>query len=164
MTGPGADPLYRVNILGLKSYKNAEIGKMMPAFVTSVVDGDTIKIALGGGSGPAVNETIRLIGVDTPETVAPRRPVERFGKEASEYTRSRLEGKQVLLAFDWDLRDKYGRLLAYVYLPDGSCLNADIVAGGYGHAYTRFPFQFSQEFRRLETAARTAKKGLWKSS
>ena len=83
-----------------------------------------------------------MIGVDTPETVHPQQQVEYFGKEASKYTKTRLLGKIVYLAFDWNLLDKYNRLLAYIYLPDGSCHNADIISEGYGHAYTQFPFQF----------------------
>jgi micrococcal nuclease len=108
-------------------------------------------------------ETIRLIGVDTPETVHPSRPVQFFGKEASDYTKSCLLGKTVYLAFDWDLRDHYGRLLAYIYLDSGEtdCFNAALVREGYAHAYTRFAFQFIEEFRALEREARTEKRGLW---
>jgi micrococcal nuclease len=107
-----------------------------------------------------VVETIRMLGVDTPETVHPSRAPERFGKEASLFTRTRLLGKSVSLAFDWDLRDHYGRLLAYIYT-NGSCFNADIIREGYGHAYTSYPFQFMDEFRRLEQEARNGKRGLW---
>jgi micrococcal nuclease len=99
--------------------------------------------------------------VDTPETVHPSRPVERFGKEASDYTKGRLLNKPVFLAFDWDLRDHYGRLLAYIYTADGDCFNARLIRDGYGHAYTRFTFQFMEEFRGLEREARERKRGLW---
>lgn len=121
--------------------------------VVRVVDGDTL--LLDG------NERVRLIGVDTPETVDPRRPVQRFGKEASAFTRSRVEGRRVRLAFDRERTDRYGRTLAYVYLEDGTFLNAELVRLGYAHAYTRFPFQYMDEFRAYEREARENRRGLW---
>lgn len=155
-------PLYRVHEAGLAGYAAADIRRMTKAEVTGHVDGDTVKVLItdpqGGLRG---TETIRLIGVDTPETVHPSRPVERFGREASEFTKTRLLGRTVYLAFDWDFRDRYGRLLAYIYTGDGDCFNAALVRGGYGHAYTRFAFQFLEEFRALEQEARGAKRGLW---
>ena len=158
-----AAQLYRVNVARLSSYRYADLGQMVPAKVVGHVDGDTVKVLIAAPPpGLAAAETIRFLGVDTPETVHPSKPVERFGKEASEFTRSRLLGQDVLLAFDWDLRDRYGRLLAYVYLPDGTCHNASLIQDGYGHAYTEFPFQFLEEFRGLEVAARNENRGLWK--
>ena len=121
--------------------------------VERVVDGDTI-IVRGVGR-------VRLIGVDTPETVDPRRPVEFFGREASAFTKRLLEGKRVRLEYDWERTDRYGRTLAYVYLPDGVFANAEIIRQGYGHAYTRFPFKYLDRFRALEREARTARRGLW---
>ena len=122
--------------------------------VLRVVDGDTI--ILNG------RERVRLIGVDTPETVDPRRPVQFFGKEASAFTKRMVEGKRVRLEYDQTRKDRYGRTLAYVYLEGGTHLNAEIVKRGYGHAYTRFPFRYLEEFRRYETEARKARRGLWK--
>ena len=119
-----------------------------------VVDGDTIIL-----SG---NERVRLIGVDTPETVDPRRPVQYFGKEASAFTKRMVEGKKVRLEYDQTRKDRYGRTLAYVYLDDSTHLNAEIIKQGYGHAYTRFPFRYLEEFRRYQREAREAGKGLWK--
>jgi endonuclease YncB( thermonuclease family) len=121
--------------------------------VTRVIDGDTIAVQ-GVGS-------VRLIGVDTPETVDPRKPVQYFGKEASEFTRRLAEGKTVRLEFDWQQTDKYNRTLAYVYLSDGSFLNAEIVKQGYGHAYTKYPFKYLDQFRAYEQEARAAGRGLW---
>ena len=97
--------------------------------VVKVVDGDTIQIEIG-----AQVEVVRLIGVDTPETVDPRKPVEFFGREASEFTRRLALGKVVRLEQDpqGDTRDTYGRLLRYVHLPDGTLLNAEIIRQGYG--------------------------------
>ncbi len=92
--------------------------------VVKIVDGDTIKVKIGGST-----ETVRLIGVDTPETVHPNRPVEYFGKEASAFTKRMANGKSVRLEDDPECtnRDKYGRLLRYVYLPDGTMLNGLII-------------------------------------
>ena len=108
-------------------------------------------------------ERVRLIGVDTPETVHPRKPVEHFGKEASEFTKSVSEGQTVTLVEDPECsnRDRYGRLLRYVYLPSGRLLNSEIIARGYGFAYTRFPFSRMEEFRALEREARFQGRGLW---
>jgi micrococcal nuclease len=118
-----------------------------------VIDGDTIQ--LDGG------ERVRLIGVDTPETVDPRRPVQYFGKEASAFTRRLAEGRTVRLEFGDETFDRYHRTLAYVYLTDGTFLNAEIIRQGYGFAYTRFPFRYQEEFVRLERQARTERRGLW---
>ena len=73
-----------------------------------------------------------------------------------------VEGKRVRLEYDQTRRDRYGRTLAYVYLEDGTHLNAEIVKQGYGHAYTRFPFRYLEEFRRYEREARESRRGLWK--
>ena len=121
--------------------------------VERVVDGDTI-IVRGVGR-------VRLIGVDTPETVSPGRPVEFFGREASAFTKRLLEGRSVRLEYDRERTDRYGRTLAYVHLADGTFANAEIVRWGYGHAYTRFPFRYLDQFRQLEREARDAGRGLW---
>jgi micrococcal nuclease len=118
-----------------------------------VIDGDTIVLSNG--------EKVRLIGVDTPETKHPQKPVEYYGKEATAFTKKMVGGKVVKLKYDVQDRDKYGRLLAYVYLVDGTFLNAEIIKQGYGHAYTRFPFKYMDEFRQYEKEAREAKRGLW---
>jgi micrococcal nuclease len=124
---------------------------------TRVIDGDTIIVNIDGKE-----ERVRLIGVDTPETVHPNKPVEYFGKEASEFTKRMVEGKKVRLEYDWQRRDKYGRLLAYVYLQDGTFLNAEIIKQGYGFAYTRFPFKYLEDFRQYEREAGENKRGLWR--
>ena len=121
---------------------------------TRVVDGDTVVVE---GIGK-----IRLIGVDTPETVHPRKPVEYYGKEASAFTKRMVEGKKVRLEYDWQRKDRYGRVLAYVYLEDGTFLNAEIIKQGYGHAYTKYPFKYLEQFRKYEKEARENKRGLWK--
>ena len=122
--------------------------------VKRVIDGDTIELTNG--------ESVRLIGGDTPETKHPYKPVEYFGEEAYRFTKRMVEGKKVRLEFDWQERDRYGRLLAYVYLMDGRFVNAEIIKQGYGHAYTKYPFKFLEEFRHYEREARGNKIGLWK--
>lgn len=127
--------------------------------VTRVVDGDTIIADINGAQ-----EKIRLIGVDTPETVDPRKPVQCFGKEASAFTKNLLEGKEVRLEHDSSQgdRDKYGRLLRYVFLPDDTFINKEIIAQGYGHEYTyRTPYQHQADFRVAERSARETQRGLW---
>ena len=124
--------------------------------VIRVVDGDTVELEQIG--------KVRLIGVDTPETVHPHKPVEYFGKEASAFTKNLLEGKKVKLEYDWEKRDKYGRTLCYLYLENGTFVNAEIIKQGYGHAYTRFPFKHLDQFRAHEKEAREKKLGLWADS
>lgn len=121
--------------------------------VTRVVDGDTIVVE---GVG-----TVRLIGVDTPETVDPRRPVQYFGREASEFTRQTALDHVVRLEFEGPRTDRYGRTLAYVYLSNGMLLNAEIIRRGFGFAYTAFPFKMLEAFREYEREARDAQRGLW---
>ena len=130
--------------------------------VARVVDGDTLVVSPSPNPASSEGDRVRLIGVDTPESVAPSRPVERFGKEASEFTRRLCEGRRVRLVFaPAQTQDRYGRTLAYVYLEDGTFLNAEIIRQGYGFAYTRFPFAYLEEFRALEREARDARRGLW---
>ena len=125
--------------------------------VVKVIDGDTVKLDY---NSKVTN--FRLIGVDTPETVHPSKPVEAFGKEASAFTRNLLLGESVYLRFDVEQTDKYGRHLAYLYrAPDGLFVNLEIVRQGYGHAYTRFPFKYMELFRYYGNQARTAGKGLY---
>lgn len=154
--------MYRVNLEDLHRVHDADISKMIQADVVRVVDGDTLKVLISNPpSELAEEETIRLLGVDTPETVHPSKPVEHFGKEASNFTKLSLEDQQVYLAFDWDLRDNYDRLLAYVYLQNGLCHNALIIQHGYGFAYLTYPFQFMNEFEALQDYARDYKIGMW---
>jgi micrococcal nuclease len=126
--------------------------------VTSVMDGDTIEVDLGG-----YKDTVRLIGVDTPETKDPRKPLQCYGEAASAKTAEWSLGKRVRLEADPadSERDKYGRLLRYVYLEDSRLLNAEIIKEGYGFAYTIFPFEKLEEFRSYEHEARAAGRGLW---
>jgi micrococcal nuclease len=128
--------------------------------VLRVIDGDTVEIEYEGRP-----TTVRLIGVDTPETVHPQRAVEAFGKEAFAFTRNLLLGEEVWLRFDTNKVDKYGRLLAYLYrVPDGLFVNLEIVRQGYGHVYTGFPFRHMDLFKYYEARARDIGKGLWEAA
>jgi micrococcal nuclease len=126
--------------------------------VAKVYDGDTIGVQIN-----TKIEKVRLIGVDTPETHHPKKPVQCFGQAASDYTTKNLLGKKVRLESDpiGDNIDRYSRLLRYVYLEDGTLWNQKLVADGYGFAYTSFPFGKSDEFRQAEKSARENNRGLW---
>lgn len=127
--------------------------------IVRVVDGDTIVIDMEGA-----DVRVRLIGLDTSETVDPRKPVECFGIEASNKAKSILAGQKVKIETDTTqgARDKYGRLLAYVFLSDGTLFNKMMIEEGYGHEYTyRLPYKYQKEFKAAETRARELKKGLW---
>jgi micrococcal nuclease len=127
--------------------------------IASVVDGDTIKVILNNKT-----ETVRLIGIDTPETVDPRKPVQCFGKEASNKAKAVLTGKKVTLEADSTQgdRDKYSRLLRYVFLEDGTNFNKYMIAEGYAHEYTySLPYKYQTEFKAAEKQAREQNKGLW---
>jgi len=129
---------------------------LQQALVVRVVDGDTIDILIGG-------ETLRLryIGVDTPETVDPRRPVGCFGKEASARNRELVDGKTVGLEKDVSETDRYGRLLRYVWL-EGRMVNAQLVEEGYATASTYPPdVRHADLFANLQAQARQAGRGLW---
>jgi len=122
--------------------------------VTRVIDGDTIVTPLG---------KVRFIGVDTPETVHPERGVEPWGMEASAFTKNLLPpGTRIRLVFDVQLKDKYGRLLAYVYLADGRMVNSLLLEAGLAQLMTIPPnVAHVEEFRRLQTEARAAGRGMW---
>ncbi len=131
--------------------------------VARVIDGDTIDIAMNADMKP---ERVRLIGINTPETVDPRKPVECFGKEASLKMKELTEGKSVRIEGDssQDAYDKYHRRLAYVFLLDGTFVNKEMIAEGYAYEYTyRVPYQYQEEFKAAEHSAREAGRGLWAS-
>jgi micrococcal nuclease len=111
--------------------------------IQRVIDGDTLAVQ---GIG-----TVRLIGVDAPETTP----------EPGAFLRGMTINKIVRLEYDQTKTDRYGRTLAYLYLADGTFVNAEIVKQGYAHAYTEFPFRHMEQFRAYEREARAAGKGLW---
>lgn len=126
--------------------------------VVRVADGDTIDVDMNGRI-----ETIRMIGVDTPETHKPNTPVQCYGQAATDYTTQLIGGKKVRLEADPQEtnRDRYDRLLRYIYLEDGALLEEKIIAEGYGFAYTLFPFSKVEQFKQLERMAKDIGKGLW---
>ncbi len=127
--------------------------------VTRVIDGDTFVTN--------TSERVRLVGVDTPETVKPNTPAQCYGKEASSFSKKTLSGREVWLTYKADEHtDKYGRTLAYVWLDvegEGKLDLFDLVLieQGYGRAYTRFLFEFKNEFVEAKSRAKEAKSGLW---
>jgi len=145
--------------------------------VTDIVDGDTIEVRLEGGDEI---EDVRYIGIDTPESVKPDSPVECGGPEASAANAALVEGREVLLLFDAEARDRYGRLLAYVYVdrkgardpvpgsgaepPEGNGLlvNAELVRQGWARTLEIAPNDsLASFFEELEAAAGRAGRGLW---
>lgn len=126
------------------------------ALVTAVIDGDTVEVAWRGR-----REAVRLLGVDTPETVHPDRPTECFGAEAAAFTRGRLLGRHVVLEFDRVRRDLYGRLLAYLEV-DGRRFNDELLAGGYARLLVIPPNgAHGRVMLDSELAARADGRGLW---
>ncbi len=127
-------------------------------FVERVVDGDTLVLSSG--------EKVRLIGVDTPETKHPTKPVEPFGPEASAFTKKAVEGRAVTLKFDREKYDRYQRLLAYVYREQDWCLNEELIRNGLSECVTKYPFDSSmkERFRLAEDHARRERRGIWSQS
>ena len=126
--------------------------------VSRVIDGDTVEIS------PAVDgkEDVRLIGVDTPETAGSPRGDQPYGAEASEFTEDKLEGRGVTLRFDEERVDDYGRLLAYVYSPDGAMFNVTLLEKGYAQVATFPPnVRHLEEFREAQRSARKEERGIW---
>lgn len=126
--------------------------------VVEFVDGDTIAVDMNGNK-----ETLRFIGVDTPETHDPRKAVQCYGKVAAAFTKNLIGTNSVRLEADPlnTNRDRYNRLLRYIYLPNGTLVNAEIIKQGYGFAYLSFPFTKADEFRQYEIDARNTNRGLW---
>ena len=151
--------LVLVAMLILRPWENGGAGDgpaSVTAIVARVVDGDTVEIEFDGR-----REDLRLIGVDTPETVKPGTPVQCFGPRASSFTHRQLEGRRVRVDFGVERRDVYGRLLGYLRL-DGGMFNATLVRRGLARSLTIPPNdRHAALFRRLELAAARAGRGLW---
>jgi endonuclease YncB( thermonuclease family) len=122
------------------------------------IDGDTIAVKMNGAV-----ESVRFIGIDTPETHKPNTPVQCYGEAAAAYTKQQIGSGSVRLEADSQStnRDRYNRLLRYVYLPNGELLDEKIVANGYGFAYIQFPFTKSSAFSADQATAKSDAKGLW---
>ncbi|MDD4888953.1 MAG: thermonuclease family protein [Phycisphaerae bacterium] len=130
--------------------------------VVNVVDGDTLD--LDAPDGEHSHTRVRLWGVDTPETVDPRKSgADYYGREASDFSKRTAGGQDIRVELVPNkTRDTYDRLLAYIYLPDGTMLNERLLEGGFGYADTRFGHVRMERFKRLESRAEKAKQGLWK--
>lgn len=128
--------------------------------INHFVDGDTIAVNMNGHA-----ENVRFIGVDTPETHKPNTPVQCYGPAAAAFTKNTIGNQKVRLASDPDStdRDRYDRLLRYVYLPDGTLLNEKLIEQGYGFYYPYFPFTKAEDFHAAEQSAQAAHRGLWQS-
>lgn len=149
-------------VLGKVDSPSTSSGQKNIHEVTKVVDGDTIEVFVDGKK-----EKVRLIGIDTPETVDPRKPVQCFGREASAKAKELLLGKQVTLESDptQSDRDRYGRLLRYIFLEDGTNSNMQMIREGFAHEYTYQdnPYKYQEEFREAEIDARESGRGMWKA-
>lgn len=122
--------------------------------VERAVDGDTV-VLVGG-------ERVRYIGVDTPELHHPRKPVEFYAREAKEFNRRLVEGKRVRLEWDVERRDRYKRLLAYLFLEDGTFVNAELLRQGYAQLLTIPPnVKYADLFVQMQREARENRRGLW---
>jgi micrococcal nuclease len=149
-----------VALLVLRPWEGGGPGAGLPAAASArvirAVDGDTIEVELDGR-----DEDVRLIGVDTPETVKPGAPVECFGPRASDFTHRLLDGRRVRIVLGAERRDVYGRLLAYVRLGP-RFVNAELVRRGLARTLTIAPNdRYAPLFRRLEMRAALAGRGLW---
>jgi endonuclease YncB( thermonuclease family) len=130
------------------------------AVVLRVVDGDTVDVRFDDTR----TERLRLIGIDTPEVVDPRKPVQCFGREASAHAHELLDGQSVAVELDpsQGQRDIYGRLLAYIWLPDSRNFGEVMIADGYAHEYTYDqPYAYRDEFRAAQDLAMANQAGLW---
>lgn len=151
-----------IPILVLSLFGSTVIAANQPPLfkVLRIVDGDTIVVDVRGNK-----ETVRLLGIDTPETVDPRKPVQCFGKAASAKMKSFVQGKSVILVDDRTQgnRDVYRRLLRYVYLPDSvwTFVNGEMVKQGYAFSYRQYPTRMLEKFNLLEKYAREHNLGLW---
>lgn len=126
----------------------------LSAVVQRVVDGDTVVLTN--------HEPVRYIGMDTPELHHPGKPIQPYAREAKEFNRHLVEGKPVRLEFDVERHDKYRRLLAYVYLEDGTFVNAELVRQGYARILTIPPnVKYADLFLKYQREAREAGRGLW---
>lgn len=139
--------------LNLKSKE--ELKTLRKEKVKRVIDGDTLEMEFG---------KVRIIGLNTPETVDPRRKVECFGKEASSKAKELLDGKEVYLESDPSQGevDKYGRYLFHVFTENGINYANYLIANGYGYEYTyRVPYKYKKAYKEAEKIARNKKRGLW---
>ncbi|CAH1206003.1 SPbeta prophage-derived endonuclease YokF [Paenibacillus allorhizoplanae] len=145
----------------VKGTDKSTINKRIPAKVVRVVDGDTMKISFTDG-GKDKEETIRLLLVDTPESVDPEKPVQPFALEASNYAKTMLTGQDVQLELDVSERDKYGRLLCYLYIGD-KMFNELLLENGYARVAYIYPpnVKYVDQFREIQKKAQQKALNIW---
>lgn len=144
------------------SEKKSPQSKIQQAQVIRVIDGDTIEVLLENKK-----EKVRVIGIDAPETVDPRQTVECFGKEASNFAKTFLDGETGMLESDPTQADKdnYGRLLRYVFVNEGVDFGKLMLEQGYAHEYTyNLPYKYQSEYKTAEKQAEQKNLGLWNKS
>jgi micrococcal nuclease len=150
----GQTPIFTLKMVEAKKELSQKYFK-----VARVVDGDTIDIVINGKT-----ERLRLIGINTPEVVDPRKTVECFGREASDNAKKLLSGQEVRVKADstQDDRDKYGRLLRYVWRRDGLFYNLEAIKDGFAYEYTyQLPYIYQKDFKEAQIIAQENKLGLW---
>jgi len=154
----GALPNEKSVVLSEKSGKEISQNKREEAKIIRVIDGDTVEVLLSGQK-----EKVRVIGINTPETIDPRRPVQCFGKEASSHAKEILTEQNVVLESDSTQtnRDKYNRLLRYIFLNEVD-FGKSMIAEGFAYEYTyNIPYKYQSDYKEAEKEARNAQKGLW---
>lgn len=152
---------YMASSVGQK--QNTISANTLQSKIVKVIDGDTAQIEINGQI-----KTVRYIGMDTPEIVDPRKTVQCFGREASTKAHELLDNQVVQLEFDKSVgeQDKYGRLLAYIILPDGKLYNKQMIAEGYAKEYTYQDqtYKYQADFKSAQKDAESASLGLWNIS
>lgn len=161
MTGLDGSSVYTINNVDFGNYLETSLANLSELYsVYKVIDGDTISVTIDG-----VNQTIRLIGINSPEVTSSFTSAECFGAEASAAAKAQLTGKKVRLETDpvSGDKDKYDRLLRYVYLEDGTSFNKWMIAEGYAYEYTYagITYKHQTDFKAAQTSAKTGQKGLW---
>ncbi len=145
---------HKPKVSGITYDKSIIVEEGKPVKVVEAVDGDTVVLANG--------EKLRYIGIDTPESVDPRKPVQCFAHEAAERNKQLVEGKEIIFYKDVSPKDIYDRWLGFVYLPDGTFVNETLVKEGFAFSYRYVPdVSKTEQFKQAETYARTNQLGLW---
>lgn len=156
------DSVYTINSVDFGNYTELPAGDDLsgPYEIYKIIDGDTLSVMIDGKA-----QIVRLIGMDSPEVGSPYTPEECYGEEASLIAKEKLQGKKIKLEADPASgdKDKYGRLLRYVYQTDGTLFNEWMIAEGYAKEYTygNMEYKYQSRFRTAQHIASAAKKGLW---
>ncbi len=152
--------LFSISLLGIASCRSGQYQQATQyIYVTKVIDGDTF-----WGNDAGLDEVrVRLLGIDAPESrKSEHKEIGYYGKESEEYLKSLLTGKKVRLEYDVDKYDQYGRTLAYVFLDDGTFINAELIKRGFARVMTFPPnVKYADEFISLQRKARRSKAGMW---